>query len=75
MGRKIELKAGGAISNCCTKNVIRQNISMSLTADVAAESKVYLNELQLIWFPLPQHQNKLLHGQQKSIKVETLSNS
>jgi glucose-1-phosphate adenylyltransferase len=41
MGRKIELHVGG--SNGCIKNVTRKNISMSLTADVATESKVYLN--------------------------------
>lgn len=40
MGRKIELHVG---NNGCTKNVVRKNISMSLTADVAYESKVYLN--------------------------------
>ncbi|CAK8564348.1 unnamed protein product [Lathyrus sativus] len=37
MGRKIELHVG---SNGCTKNVVRKNISMSLTADVANESKL-----------------------------------
>lgn len=42
MGRKIELHAA---TNGCTKNVYRKNISMSLTADVASESKVYLSEL------------------------------
>jgi len=42
MGRKIEFHAA---SNGCTKSVTRKNISMSLTADVASESKVYLNAL------------------------------
>ncbi|CAL5199494.1 unnamed protein product [Lathyrus oleraceus] len=37
MGRKIELHVG---NNGCTKNVVRKNISMSLTADVANESKL-----------------------------------
>ncbi|XP_039685720.1 glucose-1-phosphate adenylyltransferase large subunit 1, chloroplastic [Medicago truncatula] len=37
MGRKIELHAA---TNGCTKNVYRKNISMSLTADVASESKL-----------------------------------
>ncbi|WJX96847.1 Clathrin assembly protein complex 2 beta large chain [Trifolium repens] len=38
MGRKIELHVGG--SNGCIKNVTSKNISMSLTADVATESKL-----------------------------------
>lgn len=41
MGRKLELQRGSGV----TKNVKKQHISMSLTADVTSQSKVFASPL------------------------------
>lgn len=69
MGRKIELHAA---TNGCTKNVYRKNIFMSLTADVASESKVYLSELLNLLLNIQCNLNSCL-VKKESLNMLTLS--